>query len=214
MHKNGEINNKNLEKKSFKKLQQSTKDNTKIPIYLERTIKRFGEFKGLAYDLGCGAGNESIYLIKNGWKVFAVDKETEVIKDRCNELTKQEQVNLTIAEEDFKNLNFEQDVDFILSLFSLPWCDKKTFYDVWSKIENSLKIGGRICITLFGINDEFTKLHPNMTFFSREDVSSLLENFEIEGKTGEIIEKEYDGKLVSGKLHHYHIFIIMGRKVK
>ena len=28
-----------------------------------------------AIDLGCGTGRDTIYLIKNGWKVVSIDKE-------------------------------------------------------------------------------------------------------------------------------------------
>ena len=28
-----------------------------------------------AIDLGCGAGRDTIYLLHNGWKVLAIDKE-------------------------------------------------------------------------------------------------------------------------------------------
>ena len=40
------------------------------------TVKRFIELKikpGNAIEIGCGAGRDTVYLIKNGWKVLAID---------------------------------------------------------------------------------------------------------------------------------------------
>lgn len=45
-----------------------------IPNY---TVKRFIELNikaKNAIELGCGAGRDTMYLIKNGWNVLAIDK--------------------------------------------------------------------------------------------------------------------------------------------
>ena len=58
----------------------------KIEKYYENTadanpnyiVKKFIELKiepGNAVELGCGAGRDTIYLIKNGWNVLAIDRE-------------------------------------------------------------------------------------------------------------------------------------------
>lgn len=85
---------------------------------------------------------------------------------------------------------------------------------MWKNIDNSLKIGGRIAVTLFGVNDDFNKENSGMTFFNKDEIYKLLENFEIEGKTGDIIEKEFDGKMVNGTNHHWHKYIIVAKKIK
>lgn len=48
--------------------------NQPVEQMLIKALELFDGFKGAALDIGSGSGNESAYLIKNGWNVLAVDQ--------------------------------------------------------------------------------------------------------------------------------------------
>ena len=52
-------------------------DNTKNaePNYTVKEFIKLNVRPGNAVELGCGAVRDTVYLIKNGWNVLAIDKE-------------------------------------------------------------------------------------------------------------------------------------------
>ena len=86
----------------------------KIEKYYENTadanpnyiVKKFIELKigpGNAVELGCGAGRDTIYLIKNGWNVLAIDRED--VKERiAKRLTKEELAKFKFQKQNFETL--------------------------------------------------------------------------------------------------------------
>ena len=139
--------------------------NTKNALPHEN-IKKFIKMEtktGDAIDLGCGAGRDTIFLIKNDWNVTAIDRE-----DTKNII----EANLNIKElkrfkfvcQNFENIQLDKN-DLIVSNFSLPFCSKNYFNDFWNKIVNSIN-NGRILCRKFFWNKRFLGINKQKHGFS------------------------------------------------
>ena len=156
-------------------------------------------------DLGCGAGNDTIFLIKNGWKVTAIDKEdTEMIIK--NYLNKEEQKSLEFIKSDFENITLKS-CDLLVANFSLTFCKKDYFNELWEKIEKSIIKNGYFVGNFLGINDTWIN-KPNMTFLRKEEVLNLFSSFNII----KFYETEKDAKTALGTEKHWHIFDVIAKK--
>lgn len=173
-----------------------------------KNVRKFIEFKinpGKCIDLGCGAGNDTIFLIKNGWDVTAIDKnDTENIIR--NYLNKDDGKKLTFQIQDFKNLSLNH-CNLLVANYSLSFCDEKNFKNLWNKIVNSISKNGYFVGNFFGKNDTWSK-KTNMTFLNKKEVLNLFSSFEIIN----FCEIEKDDKTALGKQKHWHIFDIIAKK--
>lgn len=102
-------------------------------------IKQFIKMElqtGNAIELGCGAGRDTIYLIKNNWNVLAIDRENT--EERISKkLDKKELLKFRFQRQDFEDIILEKN-NLIVANFSLPFCKKDNFNELWSKITNSI----------------------------------------------------------------------------
>lgn len=131
--------------------------------------------KDLALDLGCGLMIESEAMIKDGFKkVIAVDSYKGI-----KELVKpNKKINFIVSS--FKNFKLtENSFDLINAEFALSFYGKEGFDNFFDKIKNSLKKDGIFTGQLFGTKDSWNKLNSKIIFHKKEEVLSLLQDFEI-----------------------------------
>lgn len=131
----------------IQKFYENTKDS--MP---HSNIKKFIEMQlntGNAIDLGCGAGRDTIFLIKNYWNVTAIDREDtkDIIEEKLNS---EELKRFKFICQNFENIKLEKN-DLVVSNFSIPFCNKKYFNDFWDKIVNSIDNDRILCWKFFWI---------------------------------------------------------------
>ncbi len=108
--------------------------------------------------------------------------------------------------QNFKNITLKS-CNLLVANFSLSFCDRNYFNELWNKIVNSICQEGYFVGNFLGKNDTWTK-KSNMTFFTKEDVFKLFSDFEII----DFEEIEKDGKTALGKDKHWHVFNVIARK--
>lgn len=178
--------------------------NSNIPKNI-RTFLNMKVKPGICIDLGCGAGRDTVFLIKNGWKVIAIDKEDteKMIRSSLNE---KQQDSLEFVKEDFKDVILRP-CNLLVANASLSFCSKENFSELWNKIVNSISKDGYFVGNFFGINDTWAN-RPNMTFFTKEEVIRLFSSFEII----KFKEVEENGKTALGVEKHWHVFNVIAKK--
>lgn len=133
----------------------------KVEIYYENTknalphnnVKKFIELvnnkRGKAIDLGCGAGRDTIYLIKNNWNVTAIDREDtrKIIEENLNN---EELKKFKFICQNFESIEIEKN-NLVVSNFSISFCSKNYFKQFWNKIVQSISNGRIFCRELFRI---------------------------------------------------------------
>lgn len=161
--------------------------------------------KCVAYDMGCGAGDDTKYLLDNGFKVIAVDKEPSAIE--FIKTTIKENINLTLQVNSFEKLSLARS-GLIFGRASFPFCNPRYFNKFWNKLRLSLKKDGILCGTLFGDQDTWAT-NNEMTFISHRDWEKLLKDFDILY----FDEQAFDGVTALGSKKHWHIYYFILKKI-
>ena len=183
-------------------------DNTTeaMPNYTVKKFIKLNVEPGNAVELGCGVGRDTVCLIKNGWNVLAIDREN--VESRIvAKLSEEELKQFKFLKQKFEYIELENN-NLVVANFSLPFCNKNNFKELWNKINNSILKDGYFVGNFFGINDEWKSTKEEMTFLTKEQVIELFKDFEII----EFKEVEKDGTTGLGKMKHWHIFNVIAKK--
>ena len=175
-----------------------------------KNVQYFGEKEkynpGKAIELGCGAGNDTVYLIKNNWNVLAIDRED--VKERiAKRLNDEEREKFRFQKQDFESIELEKS-NLIVANYCLSFCNKNNFKELWNKINDSILKDGYFVGNFFENNDEWKNTKEEMTFLTKEQVIELFKNFDII----EFKEIEKDAITGLGKMKHWHIFDVIAKK--
>ena len=171
---------------------------------LLEALASFAE-RGLAVDLGCGDGRDTVELLRRGWHVVAIDAEPEAIERLRARVGDSPALETEVAR--FEDARWPC-TELLNAGFSLPFCHPDRFDDLWRRIQASIRPGGRFCGQLFGERDEWAG-EKDMTFFARDAAEALFGGFELE----RFDEEETDGETAVGEPKHWHVFHVVAQRV-
>ncbi len=163
-----------------------------------------------ALDLGSGTGIDTFALLEAGFKVTAIDKETEGLTHLYNSIPNDLKKHFKTLVLNFNRITTLPEAQLINASFSLPFCSPTHFESLWQAIVQALPAKAFFCGHFFGPKDSWnTQKNSHMTFHSNIEIAKLLENFDV------IVNKEIaeEGKTISGTPKYWHVFHVVARKI-
>jgi membrane dipeptidase len=162
------------------------------------------ETPGFAVDLGAGTGRDTLELLRRGWRVLAIDRETEAI-ERILALAGDDAARLETKVARFEDATWPP-CELLNASFTLPFAVHDTFPELWGRIVESIVPGGRFAGQFFGPNDEWAR--TGLLVQTHAEVERLLAPFEVEL----LDEFEGEGPTAIGKTKHWHVFHVVARR--
>ncbi len=160
----------------------------------------------LAIDLGCGEGRDTLELLRRGWSVHAVDAHPNAFELLLPRVPTEQRSRLTTQMAGFEEARWPKTM-LLNASFSLPFCHPSHFDEVWSRIIESIKPGGRFAGQLFGDRDSWASI-PDRSHQTESLARELLSGLEVE----EFRIDEKDDNDAVGNPKHWHAFHIVARK--
>ena len=191
---------------SWKKFVSATKN--RKPVSFIGQASAILNNRGLAVDLGCGAGVDARHLAELGFKVIAVDNDPAAIqstKTLCAE------VPVKVKRMDMVKFPLpHQQVDLVIAWNSLPFLRKKFMKRILRTIQAALVPGGLFVFSLFGPDDAWAKTRKDMSFISPTELQQCLRQTSFI----DLRESRREGPDVAGQIKFWHRVQGIGQKAK
>jgi SAM-dependent methyltransferase len=161
---------------------------------------------GLAVDLGCGAGRDTVEMLRRGWRVLAIDTEPEALE----RLTARAPgaAGLEMRRDSFAAPGFAlPPCDLVNASFSIPFVAPEAFARLWREIGRALRPGGCFAGQLLGVRDSWAE-REGVTAFDAAGIAALTRDWQIVRSD----EREEDATTVRGTPKHWHLFHLVLRK--
>jgi len=133
---------------------------------------------GIALDLGAGAGRDTIYLLKQGWSVWAVDREETAIKTILRETPLNLQEKLTCYNTDFLDMELDFRFDLCSAQLSLMFLPPSQIQSVIDKIYTKVKVNGVFVASFLGYQDDLVK-NKNIPGSDLEKLRQYFSKFQV-----------------------------------
>ncbi|MFD5822174.1 class I SAM-dependent methyltransferase [Nesterenkonia xinjiangensis] len=163
-----------------------------------------------AIDLGCGDGTESLHLLRAGFHVTAVDRESAAVELVATRARRDGlDSGLTAAVEDLEAVEPPR-ADLLLSCMSLPFLGPTALATLWERILAALHPGGVLAVNLLGDRDSWAHgdtAVAGMTFHRRNEVEAMMSGLGIL----QLEEHEFDGPSGRGP-KHWHRYDVIARR--
>jgi SAM-dependent methyltransferase len=155
---------------------------------------------GQAVELGFGNGIETIAMLKRGWRVLAIDPEPEASERLMAGLPDDGRERLRTVAAPMEDVELPT-TDLVWAAFSLFFCDPARFPEVWARIREAVRPGGRFAGQLLGEHDTWAG-DEGVSAFERDEAIAL---FDDGWRIDRFEEEENDGEAISGP-KHWHLF--------
>ena len=180
---------------------QDAEPHQNVVMFLRKNRK-----PGIAVDLGCGAGRDTVLLLKHGWTVISYDinNNAQYILDR---ITPEERNRFTFVKARHQDAEIPK-CDLVVANDSMHYLSKDEFKAVVNKIYDSLNPNGDFIAEFLGNKDDWAKNDPDNAFISLKELREIMGNrFEIEA----FREHEVDKPTLEGEQKHWHTVSVITR---
>lgn len=190
-----------------------------------KEVLKYAPKMGYALDIGAGNGVGSIFLAQNGFKVDAIDKNAESLKN-CNSYAKKNNLAVKIENLDIRRFKFPKEkYSLIISVTALDFLKLTEIKKILKKIKKALKEDGIFYLAVFSTKDPsfkiskqagfkmiekntfyFPKIKATRHYFEKEELRDILKDLKI------IKFKEIFKKQISKTDHFHNSFQIIVKK--